>query len=600
MAFRSEAVLDAAGDGVALDVAAATLDYGEEAFALARPLRIRARGGATRIEDLALRLPGGELTGAASVFGNGLTGDLALAMDDLAVIKRLGLAPLERGALDVRAQFDTRPGRAQAEIVAAGRGVEFEGAVDRDAAIDLDATAVWDGRLAQVEATLSGPFGQPFDLSAAAPLRAPDGLSFVAPEDGALSGAARWRGDIGELWALVPAPDHVLDGELSLDLALGGALGAPEVSGDVALADGRYENLDFGAILTDLSVTSQIAPDGGFALALRAEDGAGAPVTGEVALAGGVIDAEVSSRNAVLIRRDDVTAELSLDITADGPIATPRIAGDIRVDRAEVRLVDAGAPTIPDLGEVRLKGAPPPPAEDPDAGGGPLDLTITAPGDVFIRGRGLDSEWRLDLKVDGTTNAPRVIGVVEKIRGQFSLLGSPFDLERGRIQFTGATPPDPVLDIALTRENDGIRGGPVVTGAASAPEIRFAAQPQTPEEDVLPRLLFGRSRQSLSAFEALQLANGLATLLNGRGGVIDDVRGATGLDVLRIDQQGESTGVVAGRDIAEDVFVGVRQPVDGGAASVQVEIEVFENVTVDSEVGPDRGSSLGLNWRKDF
>ena len=599
LSLRSEALLDAAGDELALAIREAALAYGEERVALARPTQIRIGGGATRIEDLALELPGGVLSGALTVLSNGLAGDLALAMDDLSILSRLGVAPLERGALDASAAFDTRPGRAQAQIVVTGRRIEFEGAVDRDAAFELDATATWDGRRAQTEAVFTGPFGQPFVLTGAAPLRAPGGLSFVAPKNGALTGAARWRGDVGELWALVPAPDHVLDGELSLDLTLGGTLASPAVSGDVALADGRYENLDLGAILTDLTVRSQIAPDGAFALRLRAEDGAGAPVTGEVALAGGEVDAEISSRNAVLIRRDDLTAELSLDIAADGPIAAPRIAGEIRVNRAEARLVDVGAPTVPDLGEVRLKGASPPEADRKPAGA-PLDLTISAPGDVFVRGRGLDSEWRLDLKVDGTTTAPRIVGVIEQIRGQFSLLGAPFEFERGRVQFTGATPPDPILDVALTRENDGITGGPVVSGPASNPEIRFAAQPPTPEEDVLPRLLFGRSRQSLSPLEALQLANGLATLLSGGGGVIDDVRGATGLDVLRIDQQGESTGVVAGRDIAEDVFVGVRQPVDGGAASVQVEIEVFDNVTVDSEVGPDRGSSLGLNWRKDF
>ncbi|MEO1120408.1 MAG: translocation/assembly module TamB domain-containing protein, partial [Pseudomonadota bacterium] len=166
--------------------------------------------------------------------------------------------------------------------------------------------------------------------------------------------------------------------------------------------------------------------------------------------------------------------------------------------------------------------------------------------------------------------------------------------------FAGATPPDPTVDLLFTRENDEIVGGVLIEGPAAAPDIRFTSQPAIPEEDVLPRVLFGRSKQSLSPVEAVQLANGLATLFNGEEGVVDQVRGAVGLDVLRFDQQEGSTGVVAGRDIAEDVFVGVRQPIDGGAAQVEIEIEVFEEVTVDSAVGADSGSSLGVNWKRDF
>jgi translocation and assembly module TamB len=52
--------------------------------------------------------------------------------------------------------------------------------------------------------------------------------------------------------------------------------------------------------------------------------------------------------------------------------------------------------------------------------------------------------------------------------------------------------------------------------------------------------------------------------------------------------------------VADGVFVGAKQPLDGGSARVAVEVEVFEDVTVDTEVGPDSGTSFGLNWRRDY
>jgi autotransporter translocation and assembly factor TamB len=58
--------------------------------------------------------------------------------------------------------------------------------------------------------------------------------------------------------------------------------------------------------------------------------------------------------------------------------------------------------------------------------------------------------------------------------------------------------------------------------------------------------------------------------------------------------------VTVGSNVADGVFVGAKQPIGSGSASVQVEVEVFDNITIDSEFGPDVGTSIGLNWKKDF
>ncbi|MGD1869476.1 MAG: translocation/assembly module TamB domain-containing protein [Neomegalonema sp.] len=600
VAAGASAELDLGGDATSLEITQAEAAYGQESFALMAPLIIRIGGDATRFEELALSLPGGAVSGAAALFSDGVAGDLSLRMRELSLFNRLDLAPIESGSLTAEATFDTRPQSAAATLRARSDGVSFETAVD-EGAIALDAQVDWDGRRATALASLMGPFGEPLRLSGAAPLIARGGLLPTMPENAALEGGIRWTGDVGDLWVLVPAPDHVLDGALDVDLRLFGSIDAPQLSGDLALRQGRYENLELGLILTDVEARSSIADDGGCVVDLNAEDGAGGPVSGRAAVADGEIDAALSSQSAILIRRDDITAQLTLDLSATGPLDGPVVAGAITIDRAEARLVSAGAPTVPDLGEIRIKGQEPV-AEDRDQAVSrtTLDVTIVAAGDLFIRGRGLDSEWRANLTGDGPATAPRGVGEVERLRGQLNLLGSAFDMERGRIAFAGATPPDPTVDLLFTRENDEIVGGVLIEGPAAAPDIRFTSQPAIPEEDVLPRVLFGRSKQSLSPVEAVQLANGLATLFNGEEGVVDQVRGAVGLDVLRFDQQEGSTGVVAGRDIAEDVFVGVRQPIDGGAAQVEIEIEVFEEVTVDSAGGADSGSSLGVNWKRDF
>lgn len=598
LALDAAARIDAAAAAPSAVVSAFSATYGEAVVALRAPLRV-ATGAATRFDGVDLSLPGGALTGSAALHPDGFAGDLTLAMADLAPLARLAQAPLDAGALDARARFDTRPGAARAEISAQGRRLALSGVDLSDEGFDIDADARWNGARLSADIEARGPFETPLRLAAALPLRPTGGPLPAIPANAGVEGRVTWAGRLGDLWALVPAPDHVLDGDIDLDLAFAGRLAAPTVTGSVSMRDGRYENLTTGTILTDLTLRSQAGDGGSFDLEATANDGAGAPVAARARLSGGALDATVTATRAVLVRRDDVTAEITADIRAQGPLASPAIAGTVTIDRAEARLVNATPPSVADLGEVRIKGAPPPPPAEPGAPI-PLDVTISAPRNVFVRGRGLDSEWRIDMAVGGTAAAPVVTGAIERIRGQLTLVGAVFGLERGAIRFGGATPVDPLLDIALLRAAEDVTGGIVVRGYASRPEIAFESQPPLPEGEVLPRVLFGKSQQSLDAGEAIQLAAGLATLLDGSGGALDAVRATAGVDVLRLEGVGEDASVTVGQNLADNVFVGARQPVDGGAASVIVEIEALDNLIVDTEIGQEQGSSVGLSWRRDF
>ncbi|MCL5777381.1 translocation/assembly module TamB domain-containing protein [Limibaculum sp. FT325] len=596
---------NAATPDLSARVSEARARVGEAEMALRAPLAIGVAGGVTRLRGIDLGLPGGGLTGALAVHPAGLGGELVLLMDDLAALAAalgdLDIAlPLAGGRVDARAAFDTRPGAARADASVTGRDLLLDKAIADIGGLGLDAQARWDGRRAEAEAALSGPFGDPVRATAALPLRPTPGIVPQIPRGGEIDGSLRWQGRLGDLWALVPVPDHILDGNLDIDLAVSGPVGSPAIGGSVAMTDGQYQNLETGTILTNLTLGSSLDGQGGIVLDLEARDGANGTVEARVALDAEAVDATLTAREAVLVRRDDVRAQISADIAARGPLAGPAVTGRINVDRAELRLVNATPPSVADLGEVRFKGDPVPEPVEPAGDAVTLDLKVEGPRNIFVRGRGLDSEWRLGLDVAGTAAAPRITGAVERIRGQLDLLGRDFELETGEVRFTGGTEIDPILAVVLAHERDGFIGRIEVRGNASNPQIGFTSDPQVPEEEVLPRTLFGRSRQSLSPTEAIQLANALATLLSGSGGVVDSLHGAAGIDVLRIDDDGDGASVTVGKNVADGVFVGAKQPIDGGSATVQVEVEVFDDFSVDGEVGEEHGSSIGLNWRKDF
>ena len=58
--------------------------------------------------------------------------------------------------------------------------------------------------------------------------------------------------------------------------------------------------------------------------------------------------------------------------------------------------------------------------------GGPMplimDLKIDLPGQVFVRGRGLQSEWQGKLQVTGSVDKPRLVGKLEIKRGYVDFL----------------------------------------------------------------------------------------------------------------------------------------------------------------------------------
>jgi autotransporter translocation and assembly factor TamB len=598
---------DASGAVVAVTLADAEVTAGPDTARLRQPLALRIGGGLVQATGLDLALPGeAVLTGDAALRPGGFTGDLTLVRLPLVLLQRWATAPVTAGLMDLRAVFDTRRGRAGAEVTARARGLHFDRAQAELGGFDLDLDAGWDGARLDAKAELRGDFGDPVRSRLTLPLRPRRGEVPEVPARGEIDGAIAWAGDIGDLWALVPAPGHILDGRADLDLRLGGSLDAPRLSGRADLSDGQYQNLDAGTILTNLTIDTTIAEDGTVNLALDGSDGAKGTVTVRTALRlGGTepsLDATVGIDRATLVRRDDVTATISGDLALTGLVSDLALTGRLTVDKAEVRLVDATPPEVVDLDGIRIKGAPEQKAGGNGDGTLKLDLVIAAGRDIFVRGRGFDSEWKMDLTVTGDAAAPVVTGAIEKVRGRFDLLGRSFDLTRGRLTFDGGREIDPLIDVSLELEANGIRGGIVVEGRASAPELRFASTPALPEEEVLPRLLFGQSRQSLSGPEAIQLAVGMATLLSGgNAGPLDFARGATGVDVLRVEGETvEDASVTVGRNIGEGIFVGARQGLGGQGSAVVVEVEVFDGVVVDTEVDQEGGTNIGITLRHDF
>jgi translocation and assembly module TamB len=233
-----------------------------------------------------------------------------------------------------------------------------------------------------------------------------------------------------------------------------------------------------------------------------------------------------------------------------------------------------------------------------------LDLDVTG-NDLEVRGLGIASRWRTDLKIGGFADAPRFTGRADLVRGDYEFAGRNFRLDRGIIRFRGESPTDPLLDIHAEAQVQGIDASVLVRGTGLRPEITFSSVPALPQDELLSRILFGTSITNLSAPEALQLASAVAALQSGSGSLdpINALRRAVGLDRLRIVPAdvatGQKTALSAGKYISRKLFVEVIT--DGqGYSATRVEYQMTRWLSLLSSVSTIGRTSANVRVSKDY
>ena len=318
-------------------------------------------------------------------------------------------------------------------------------------------------------------------------------------------------------------------------------------------------------------------------------------------------------KKLTVLRRDEVTASTDGDLTLNGSLAGARLAGRLRTRDIEVRVIDRLPPDVVDLdvvevdsrnGEILVPAAAAPTDRAFDLA---LDLAVAIPRRAYLRGRGLDSEWAGRFDVAGTAEAPEIAGELTLVRGQLSFLGKTFKLESGRVAFQDPETLDPRLDIKAVNKTSDLTVTVQVSGPATNPELTLSSNPSLPDDEIVSRLLFGRSSTQLSSLEAVQLGAAVAELSGADGGgrgFFDLTRDTLGIDVLRIESTGsgetESPALSAGKRVTDEVYLGVKQGTDPTSTEVGVEVEVTPNIFLESGVGQTGESNVGVKFKWDY
>ena len=183
-----------------------------------------------------------------------------------------------------------------------------------------------------------------------------------------------------------------------------------------------------------------------------------------------------------------------------------------------------------------------------------LAVTVSAANRIFLHGRGIDTEAAGDLHVARSARDPQVTGGFDLLRGSLSVLGKRLVFTRGRVRFDRDMTPE--LDLVAETSAGGVTARISVTGPASHPSFAITSTPSLPEDEILSRVLFQQSSGSLSPFQALELANSVATL-SGRGDAFERLLGINSLNISSSASGNGSPVLGIGRAINDRISVGV-------------------------------------------
>lgn len=601
-------------EGFEIRLASLNADWAGVPLALDGSLTARAAGDALQVDPFRFSLAGGTLRGALAYAPDRIEAALDLERLPLASLNGGGEAADLDGEANVVLRLNGNPAAPDLDVNALLANVRIG---KRLPATELRADARYRGDRFRGDFTVTGLFDEPitgnFDLPlqlAAAP------FALALPADQPVSASLRLVGDLDTLADIAMLDGHVLSGGLNAAIDVAGTLADPRTQGTVRIDDASYESFAMGAALRNIDVLLEgVGPRFEVRHAEATDTGQGAlKASGWVVLHPGEhfpFDMQIELASARLINRDDITASLSGAVRAAGSWQAIRLSGDVSVAPAEIRIPEPPPQMMAGLQVVetdsRIERPYPPPPVTPSAvlERASLALNVNSPGRVFVRGPGMDSEWGGAMRIVGPALDPEVTGGLELIRGSVDLLGRSFVLTDGSVTLDGAFPPQPVIDLRAQSRTNGFDAVIVLRGHTNALDLELTSNPPLPRDEILARLLFGKSVSSISPMQAVQLAQTAAALSQGFGSptLMDRTRRALGfdqLDVVQSDDDFRDTTVGAGKYLTDDIYVWLEHGIGQETGKVRLEVEITDSLSVESSAGQDGKGNIGLNWKRDY
>ncbi|MDO6456391.1 translocation/assembly module TamB domain-containing protein [Celeribacter halophilus] len=404
-------------------------------------------------------------------------------------------------------------------------------------------------------------------------------------------------------------------GTSTFNLGINGPLALSSVSGQVQVTPGGRIVISSAGLA--LTVNRAVATLNGEQAQLdfdaSADTGGSITASGQVGLSGALpVDLTVGLNTLGLSDPQLYETSIDGDLSIAGSLTgAANISGALTLGETNITIASAGLGSGGDIPDILHRGAASGVTQtrdragliQTDSGGGSsavygLDVTVAAPNQIFVRGRGLDAELGGRIRVRGTTADVIPVGQFSLIRGRLSLLGKRITMEEGSITLQGEL--DPILYLVAETETDTLTVQLITEGPLSAPELTLSSSPELPDDEILAQLLFGKDLSEMSALQAAQMADAVATLAGGGSGLVGSIRDSFGLDDLDLQTTEEgASSLKVGKYISDSLYTDVS--IDNeGKSEINLNFDATDNITLKGSASSDGDTGVGVFFERDY
>lgn len=404
----------------------------------------------------------------------------------------------------------------------------------------------------------------------------------------------------------------VADGTASLDIGVAGTTSTPVLSGTITTQGARLVDVRRNLAIEDIAAAVTLDASRATISSLSGKLAGGGTVKGsgtiDITSPGLPADITIDLNKATYVDGTLLNTEATGTLTLKGPLLTaPVLAGSIALGDTAITVPERLPSSLAELdithknapADVRQQMATVMRTEDNGSASSiGLDLQVSTPSQVFVRGRGIDAVLGGDLTIRGTSAVPSVSGAFTLRRGRVTILTKRMDFTSGTITFGGAL--IPLLNMVATTTSGTTTITMTISGLANDPSITFSSAPALPQDEILAQLIFGQSMSKLSAVQIAQLADAVSQLAGGRStSLFSSLRNSIGVDDLDIstDETGQTT-ISAGKYLNDRTYLELQQGGTGGGKAV-INLDIGRGVKLRGEAGGE-GGAAGIFYEKEY
>ncbi len=301
------------------------------------------------------------------------------------------------------------------------------------------------------------------------------------------------RTDLG----ILPSFDRDIhsSGDVVLEGAVKGTTSDPLVNGQLTL---RNASLNYAGISNGISNANGVIALSGNSASIRnltAESGGGKiAITGGVGYSGTLRFGLRATATKVRVQlQEGMSATANANIQLSGSAKDSVISGDAVIARINYSpRTDMGAILTAATPPVQASASPSPLLDN-------MKLAVrvrTSSGLAVESSMAQNLQADMDLRVRGTASEPGVTGRININQGQLVFFGATYTVSSGTIAFYNPLQIDPVLDVSLKTQAQGVEVVLRVTGPVSNMKLSYSSNPPLQFQEIISLLAAGKAPTS--------------------------------------------------------------------------------------------------------